>query len=76
MGLISTDEDLPEVKVEVYKGQREVLIKISDKGEKTRFACGGGFLSLSALVSESVFSSSGHCAAAATVQAAAFLLTN
>ncbi|ESS29729.1 ATPase/histidine kinase/DNA gyrase B/HSP90 domain-containing protein [Toxoplasma gondii RUB] len=31
-GLIQEDEDLPEVKVEVYKGKREVVIKISDKG--------------------------------------------
>ncbi|XP_058515704.1 uncharacterized protein LOC131479149, partial [Ochotona princeps] len=30
--LIQDDEDLPEVKVEVYKGKREVVIKISDKG--------------------------------------------
>ncbi|PHJ20322.1 atpase histidine kinase dna gyrase b hsp90 domain-containing protein [Cystoisospora suis] len=31
-GLIQDDEDLPEVKVEVYKGKREVVIKVSDKG--------------------------------------------
>lgn len=32
VGLVSGDEDLPEVKVEVYKGKKEVVIKVSDKG--------------------------------------------
>eukprot|EP00922_Rhytidocystis_sp_ex-Travisia-forbesii_P033175 GHVS01049326.1.p1 GENE.GHVS01049326.1~~GHVS01049326.1.p1 ORF type:complete len:440 (+),score=35.67 GHVS01049326.1:164-1483(+) len=31
-GLITDDADLPEVKVEVYKGKSEVVIKVSDKG--------------------------------------------
>eukprot|EP00922_Rhytidocystis_sp_ex-Travisia-forbesii_P033174 GHVS01049325.1.p1 GENE.GHVS01049325.1~~GHVS01049325.1.p1 ORF type:complete len:429 (+),score=39.40 GHVS01049325.1:21-1307(+) len=31
-GLVTDDADLPEVKVEVYKGKSEVVIKISDKG--------------------------------------------
>lgn len=30
--LVTDDTDLPEVKVEVYKGKNEVVIKISDKG--------------------------------------------
>ncbi|KAL8450630.1 hypothetical protein Emed_002502 [Eimeria media] len=32
VGLVAGDEDLPEVKVEVYKGKREVVIKVADKG--------------------------------------------
>eukprot|EP00921_Rhytidocystis_pertsovi_P015926 GHVQ01025197.1.p1 GENE.GHVQ01025197.1~~GHVQ01025197.1.p1 ORF type:complete len:302 (+),score=19.34 GHVQ01025197.1:482-1387(+) len=32
IGLVTDDGDLPEVKVEVYKGKSEVVIKISDKG--------------------------------------------
>ncbi|KAL8437208.1 hypothetical protein Efla_006569 [Eimeria flavescens] len=32
IGLVAGDEDLPEVRVEVYKGKREVVIKIADKG--------------------------------------------
>ncbi|CDJ38033.1 3-methyl-2-oxobutanoate dehydrogenase (lipoamide) kinase, putative [Eimeria tenella] len=32
IGLISDDEDLPKVRVEVYKGKKEVVIKVSDKG--------------------------------------------
>lgn len=32
VGLVAGDEDLPEVKVEVYKGKKEVVIKVSDKG--------------------------------------------
>lgn len=36
-GLIQDDEDLPEVKVEVYKGKREVVIKVSDKGTSEFF---------------------------------------
>lgn len=32
VGLVSGDEDLPEIRVEVYKGKREVVIKVSDKG--------------------------------------------
>lgn len=31
-GLITDDSELPEVRIEVYKGKREIVIKISDKG--------------------------------------------